>query len=54
MKKPDHEMEEKLYRKLGACWAGDNCVSCAVTFRKVIGIDQICKVANRPGGKGTI
>ena len=54
MTNPDHEMEENLYRKLGEYWADDNCVSCAVTFRTVLGIDQICKVGNGPGGKGTI
>ena len=54
MKNPDHEMEEKLYGNLGEYWADDKRVSCAIIFQTVIDINQISKVDNGTGGKGTI
>ena len=51
---PDHEMEEKLYRKLGEYWADNKCVLCAITFQTVFDIDQMCRVTNGPCGKGAI
>ena len=54
MTNPDHEMKEKLYRKLGDYWANDNRVSHTLIFQTVLEIDKMFKVVNGTGAKDKI